>query len=298
MAKNDLDRKLTVREFFKRFPDDDECLDHVMAVRFGHRHTCRACGVVDATFHRLQNRKAYECAHCADHLYPCAGTIFQDSRTPLQIWFYAIYLFSVSRNGVGAKELERALGVTYKTAWRMARQIRCLMEKADGGADALLSGHIEADEAFIGGHRSGKAGRGAAGKTVVLGLKERDGRLLAKIIPDASGASLEPIFRKHVKRGSIVSTDQWRGYTLLKYTHNHLKVDHKAKEYARTDEASGERVHVNTVENFWGLFKASVRGTHVHISAKHMDKYLGEFTYRANHSHLGNAMFDALISAL
>lgn len=299
MEKNSLPRKLTIREFFKRFPDDATCLEHVMDIRFGLRHDCRKCGVVGATFHRLENRKAYECAHCANHLYPCAGTIFQDSRTSLQVWFYAIYLFTVSRNGVSAKELERALGVTYKCAWRMARQIRTLMEKADGGAAAILSGHIESDEAYMGGHRKGKAGRGAAGKTIVLGLKERGGKLVAKIIPDASSASLQAVFEEHVAPGSIVSTDQWRGYNLLKEAGlTHLKVNHGNKEYARQDKATGESVHVNAVENFWGLFKASVRGTHVHISGKHMDKYLGEFTYRANHSHLGNAMFDALIAAL
>src|SRR5689334_4239756 len=116
MAKGELTNKLTVREFFKRFPDDASCLDHIMSVRFGHRHTCGKCGVVGATFHKLENRtRAYACAHCGDPLYPTAGTIFQDSRTSLQSWFYAIYLYTVSRNGVSGKELQRALGVTYKT---------------------------------------------------------------------------------------------------------------------------------------------------------------------------------------
>jgi len=114
---------LTVRDFFKRFPNDEACLDHIMAVRFGHRHECSTCGVV-STFHKIEGRKAYACAACGAHLYPQAGTIFQDSRTPLQIWFYAIYLFVVTRHGVSGKELQRQLGVTYKTAWRMGQQIR------------------------------------------------------------------------------------------------------------------------------------------------------------------------------
>src|SRR5690348_11917084 len=126
MEKNHVTRKLTIREFFHRFKNEEECLDRVMAVRFGHRHVCRKCGH-DSTFHKLETRKAYACANCGDNLYPCAGTIFEDTRTPLQVWFFAIYLFSVSRNGVAATELHRALGVTYKTAWRMAKQIRTLM---------------------------------------------------------------------------------------------------------------------------------------------------------------------------
>ena len=301
MDKNSLPRKLTVREFFKRFPDEATCLEHVMDVRFGLRHTCHKCGVVDATFHRLENRKAYCCAHCGDHLYPCAGTIFEDSRTPLQVWFYAIYLFTVSRNGVAATELQRALGVTYKCAWRMARQIRSLMEKADDGANTVLSGHVESDETFVGGVARGK-GRGpyaGGNKTVVLGMKERGGRLVTKIIDTPNTATLKAAFDKHVAPGSVVSTDEHKGYNLVaEGDWTHLQVNHSEKDYAHYDYRSKETAHVNSLENFWKHFKASVRGTHVHVSKKHMDKYLGEFTYRANQRDLGNAMFDALIAAL
>jgi transposase len=108
----------SVRGFFERFQNDDVCLEHVMEVRYGLRHVCEKCGK-DATFHRLVNRHAFSCSACGDHVYPCAGTIFQDSRTPLQSWFYAIYLFIATRHGVSGKELQRTLGVTYKTAWRM-----------------------------------------------------------------------------------------------------------------------------------------------------------------------------------
>jgi transposase-like protein len=272
-----------------------------MDVRFGLRHTCRKCGVVDSTFHRLQNRKAYACAHCGDHLYPCAGTIFQDSRTPLQVWFYAIYLFTVSRNGVAATELQRALGVTYKTAWRMARQIRTLMEKADDATNTILSGHVESDEAFVGGVAKGN-GRGpyaGGNKTVVLGLKERGGRIVTKVIESASTAASKAEFEKHVAPGSVVSTDEAKAYGLVERDGwTHVRVNHSEKDYAHYDYRTGETVHVNGLENFWKHFKASTRGTHVHISKQHMDKYLGEFTYRANLRDLGNAMFDALIAAL
>ena len=121
-----------------------------MAVRFGLRHKCRKCGTY-GTFHKLENRRAFSCAHCGDHVYPTAETIFQDSRTPLQVWFYAIYLFVTTRHGVSGKELERTLGVTYKTAWRMAFLIRTLMMKAD--RFEKLQGIVEADEAWIGGRQ-------------------------------------------------------------------------------------------------------------------------------------------------
>lgn len=144
-------KKFGVREFFKRFPDENACLQHVMDVRFGVRHTCRKCGVIEATFHKIADRKAYACAHCGDHLYPCAGTIFKDSRTPLQIWFYAIFLFVSTRHGVSGRELSRQLGVTVKTGWRIAKQIRDLIGKTD--SFDMLQGHVELDEAYVGGHR-------------------------------------------------------------------------------------------------------------------------------------------------
>src|SRR5579872_5963281 len=168
--------RLTVGEFFARFPDEDACLNHIMEVRYGLRHTCAACGV-EGTFHKLANRRAFSCAHCGHHVYPTANTVFQDTRTPLQVWFYAIYLFVTTRHGVSGKELERTLGITYKTAWRMGQQIRTLMAKADGFE--LMQGHVEVDEAYVGGYRPGKRGRGAAGKTIVFGLKERGGRMVS-----------------------------------------------------------------------------------------------------------------------
>lgn len=138
--------KLTVKEFFARFPNDEACLTHVMNVRYGMRHTCRACGV-EASFHRLANRRAYACSQCGDNLYPTAGTVLQDTRTPLQLWFYAIYLFVVTRHGVSGMELKRQLGVTYKTAYRMGQQIRDLMTATDGFE--MLRGHVEIDETLV-----------------------------------------------------------------------------------------------------------------------------------------------------
>src|SRR5918994_3303889 len=173
---------LSVREFFKRFPDDAACLEHIMSVRYGLRHPCDKCLTV-ATFHRLAERRAYSCAACGHHVYPCAGTIFEDSRTPLQVWFYAIYLFIATRHGVSGKELQRTLGVTYKTAWRIGQKVRELMAKAEGFE--MLKGHVEVDEAYVGGRRPGRPGRGAAGKTVVVGMKERDGKVRAQTVPDA-----------------------------------------------------------------------------------------------------------------
>ena len=299
MEKNSLPRKLTVREFFTRFPDDAACLEHIMTVRFGHRHTCRACGVVDATFHRLENRKAYACAHCGDNLYPCAGTIFEKSTTPLIVWFYAVFLFVSTRHGVSGMELHRQLGVTRKTGYRMGMQIRKLMNKAD--YNGLLGGEgqqIELDEAYMGGRRAGKAGRGAAGKTVVMGLRERNGYIRCKVIPDASQKSLRGVFQENVAPGTVVTTDEWRGYSLvIGDGHKHGTVCHGRGEYVKFDD-EGYRHDTNAVESFWRLFKASVRGTHIQISKEMSEFYLNEFAFRQNHREMGQAMFDLLIAAV
>jgi transposase len=288
--------RLTVRQFFEQYPTDDACLEHIMEVRYGLTHACQKCGVV-ATFHKLTERRAYSCAQCGHHVYPCAGTIFQDSRTSLMSWFYAIYLFVATRHGVSGKELERSLGVTYKCAWRMGQQIRILMCKAD--PEGLLSGHVELDEAYVGGYRPGKRGRGAAGKTIVMGMKQRGGRIVARVIPDVKKATLRGVVLKNVAPGTVVSTDELMSYGLLTgdgYVHGTVK--HGQKDYAHFDPMLQTTVHTNHVESFWRLFKKSVASTHIHISKKYMDRYLGEFTFRSNHRAMENAMFDLLIGTV
>jgi len=286
----------SVREFFTTFPTDDACLNRIMEVRYGFKHICGKCGV-DASFHKITGRRAFACAACGDHVYPCAGTIFQDSRTPLQTWFYAIYLFIATRHGVSGKELQRTLGVTYKTARRIGQQIRDLMTKADGFE--MLKGHVELDEAYVGGRRPGKRGRGAEGKTIVMGLKERGGKLTTQVIPNVKTETLRGVVLENVEPGSVVSTDELYSYNLLTGDgFKHGAVKHGAKEWTHYDYRHGATHHTNHVESFWKLFKASVRGTHIHISAQHMDRYLGEFSFRSNHRQMKNAMFDLLIAAL
>lgn len=289
--------RLTVKEFFARFPDEETCLTHIMEVRFGTRHLCTVCGV-ESTFHRLTKRpRAFCCAHCGDHVYPTAGTIFQDTRTPLQVWFYAIYLFVTTRHGVSGKELERTLGVTYKTAWRMGQQIRQLMAKADGFE--LLQGHVEMDEAYVGGYQAGAVGRGANNKTIVFGMKERGGRVVAEPVPNVKGSTLSEVVKRTVKRGTTVSTDEFVAYSLLsREGYRHGSVQHNANEWKRYDRRAHAWHHTNGIESFWSLFKNSIRSTHIHVSSKYMDRYLREFTFRSNHRGMQNAMFDLLIAAV
>jgi transposase-like protein len=289
----------SVREFFARFPDDQACLEHIMTVRFGGtKLDCPSCGA-EAEFHKLRDRRVYACPHCLFQIAPTANTILHDTRTPLVSWFYAMYLFCTTRHGVSGKELQRQLGVTYKTAWRMGQQIRLLTKKADS-FDTLLSGHIELDEAYVGGRTSGgKRGRGAPNKTIVMGLVERGGRMAAEVIPNVKKDTLRKVVLDKVEPGSVVSTDELMSYGLLTADgYQHGTVSHGKKEWSYYDYGHKAQHHVNSVEGFWRLFKASVRSTHVAISPKYMDRYLSEFTFRANNRQRVNGMFDLLVGAL
>lgn len=284
--------EFSVRDFFKRFPDDEACIQHIMDVRFGARHVCRKCGV-ESTFHRMSDRRAYACAACGDHVYPTAGTIFEDTRTPLQLWFYAIFLFVTTRHGVSGKELQRQLGVTYKTAWRMGMKIRELIGSVD--EFDLLQGHVELDEAYMGGKRRG--GQNRRGKTIVMGMAELGGRKRAQVIPNVKTATLRDVVLKNVEPGAVVSTDELISYGLLKgdgYVHG--TVHHGEGSYSTYHNDTGRFHTTNHVETFWHLFKASVRSTHISVSAKYMDRYLAEFTFRSNHRMMQNAMFDLIVA--
>lgn len=281
-------RTATVLDFMRRFPDDAACLHHLMRLRFGESLECPKCGK-HGKFHRLSKEKAYACAWCGHHIHPMQGTIFERSHTPLQKWFYAIYLFTTSRHGVPAKELQRQLGVSYETAWRIGHKIRELMASSDG--DDPLSGHVEIDETMVGGRRKGgKRGRGAPGKTVVFGMLERAGNLMTRVVPDVKRTTLQAIILEKVLKGAEVSTDEYHAYRELRWRgYRHHTVNHSAGEYARGP------VHVNSLEGFWSRFKNSVRGTHIHVSGKHLSSYLGEFEFRWNLRKHPELMFPKLL---
>src|SRR6202162_486533 len=193
-----------IREFQKRFPDEDTCLNHLMRTRFGERLTCFKCQK-EATYYRVKARRSFECEHCGYQLYPTAGTPFESTRTPLRDWFYVMFLFCASRNGVAAKEVERQLGVTYKTAWRMCRLIRSYMGYVDG--DYPIGGPgktVEADETFIGG----KDESGHDDKAIVLGMIERDGDVVTRVVQMRTKHHIIPHIVKFVKPGSKINTDE------------------------------------------------------------------------------------------
>lgn len=160
--------RYTIKQFNEKFPNDDACLDYMFEEAYGNMKACSRCGVANPGYYRVRNRKCYECKDCGYQLHPLAGTIFHKSSTSLRSWFYIIYLYSVAKNGVSAKEVERHLGVTYKTAWRIAKQIRELMQQSG----SPLTGIAEVDETYIGGKHRRKGM--FDNKTAVIGIVEKE----------------------------------------------------------------------------------------------------------------------------
>lgn len=288
-------KQINVRQFFNQFPDDDACLAHLFNVRFGQGHECPKCER-RAKWYRLDSEIAFSCQWCGHHIHPQVGTIFAKSRTPLQLWFYAVFLFTTSRHGVSAKELQRQLGVTYKTAHRMARLIRKHMAAIDG--DEPLGGEgvvVEVDETYVGGVKKGQQGRGRSldGQTVVFGMVERGGgEAMVKVVPDAKKNTLQPIIAENVKQGTEVHTDNYRGYWGLE--DKGFEVKRIVKDKGRYVGPDGETV--NAVENFWRHLKKSIEGTHISVSPKYLESYAKEFEYRFNRRMRPETMLSELLT--
>ncbi len=285
----------TVRSFFSQFPNDEACLQHLFDVRFGQGHVCPKCDR-SARWYRFEAELAFACQHCGHHLHPMVGTIFEKSRTPLQLWFYAIFLFTNTRHGVSAKELQRQLGVTYKTAFRMGHKIREHMAAIDG--DEPLGGDgeiVEVDEAYVGGKSTGRGGGGvgSGNKTIVLGMVERgdEGRSIMKVIPDTKQQTMHDAVSENVVPGSEIHADMHTGYNKLK--RDGYNVKRIAKE---TMGYVHDGVTVNAVENFWRHLKCSIQGTHISVSQKYMQQYAKEFEYRFNRRMTPSRMISELLT--
>ncbi len=282
-------------EFSRRFPDDEACLEYLWRSRYSpdgeHAH-CPKCNV-ERTFRKyhMSNRNtSWTCTGCGHHVHPTAGTIFHKSSTSLHLWFYAMYIMASTRCGVSAKQLERELGVTYKTAWRMFNLIRNQLMDQD---ESDLHGAVEADETYIGGRRKGKTGRPGTGdkqKTPVFGMVERGGKVRATHLPNAGGATLKREIGEHVLPASMIFTDEWPTYRGLDRTYiGHRRIRHKDRIYVDGD------VHTQTIEGFFGLVKNGIRGVYHAVSRKRLHTNVDEYSFRYNRRDGGQPIFWAIL---
>jgi transposase len=288
--------RYTITDFQRQFPDDDACFEHLRESRFPDGVAYCATCKIDRQHHRIKGRPVYACDECLTQISPMAGTIFEHSSTSLRLWYYAMYLMASTRCGISAKQIQRETGVTYKTAWRMFKQIRSLLSETDM---QLEGSAVEVDEMYHGGRRKGGGGRRLRGdrgeqtKTCVMGIVERKGRVIAKTVPDASGASLLPTVREFVMPKSTIFTDEHAPYHALSHmedkNYQHRRINHSAKVYVMGD------VHTNTIEGFWSLVKRGIGGVYHQVSQKYLQSYLDEYSFRYNRRDQGNLIFTSLL---
>jgi transposase-like protein len=293
----------TLMDFDRDFPDDAACMTWLVGHLYPNGIFCPKCAKV-TKHHRVASRTCYACQFCGHQEYPMRGTIFEDSATSLRLWFHGFFLMAQTRCGISAKQLERELGVTYKTAWRMFHLIRTDLMGDDESTP--LSGDVEMDETYVGGKPRGRevaiqrrkglgpmqAGQAAARakKTTVFGMVERGGRVVARVVPTEYQTAALSHVEARVLPASSVYTDEAPAYLpLTAKGYHHSRIQHSAKVYVEGT------VHTNTIEGFWSLLKRGIGGVHHSVWADHLQGYLNEYSFRYNHREDPRGMFNLLL---
>jgi transposase len=286
--------KFTITQFREAYPDNNACLHKIFQLRF----TNLVCPKCEGTkeFTRVKDRRSYQCPACGHQVYPTKDTIFEKSTTPLTHWFYAIYLQTTTRNGVAAKELERQLDVCYKTALRMAHQIKILMADKHIGK---LTGTVQIDESYFGMkmanmHIKQRMEMYKDGltkhdnKTGVMGFISDEKKIKFEVMGDTQ--TFKQRVKKHVSKDAIIVTDSHLGYKGLDIAYvKHEVINHFENEFKRGEYTT------NGIENAWSNLKRTIKGTHIHVSAKHLQKYADEVAFRMMNRDKQDTMFDTIL---
>lgn len=283
---------MNIPQLYKQFPTQLDCIKHLETVRWNDTPTCPYCNSTKQTPVKKENR--YHCNNCNTSFSVTVGTIFHKTRLDLQKWFLAVSLVLNAKKGYSARQLGRDIDVTKDTAWRMFMQIRkAMVEQRE-----LMTGIVEADETYIGGKEKNKhadkkqkGGQGGANQTSVVGVLQRDGKVVAKKVNDTTKKTLKRFITDNVTKGSTLATDEYRGYNGMDAHYEHLRVNHKAKQYVKGV------AHTNSLEGFWSLFKRGIVGQYHQISDRYVDKYLNEFCFRYSNRNVdSNVTFDLVIN--
>lgn len=287
-----MNNKMNLNTFLKRFSSDEKCLEEIYKMRYPKGVLCSKCKVL-RKYYPLKGRNTYSCGFCATHISPLTDTIFEHSAVSLRLWFYAMFLMTKTRSGISAKQLERELGVSYKTAHRMFKLIRTLMEEEEEGEK--LGGIVEIDETYVGGKGKNRAKEwhgGVEEKEVVWGAVERKGKAVLKHVANAQKYTLIKELKDTVDTTAHIMSDEAGTYKNL-YDfgyYNHHSVNHSNSEYGRG------LVHNNTIEGVWSQFKRGITGVYRHVSSEYLQDYVNEFAFRYNHRNFENGMFEILFN--
>ena len=276
----------SITDLMTAFPDEDSCLDHLENIRWKDGITSPFDP--ESKVYKCKNHR-YKCKNTGKYFNVKTNTLFEGTRIPLQKWFIATWMFLTHKKGVPSCQLARDLGVTQKTAWFMLHRIRLCFSFEN---DSELDNEVEVDETFVGGknknrHRDKKVkkcqGRSFKDKTPVIGMIERGGKAVAKVIKDTSKESLTPVILNTVNTNAKLYSDEWMGYNRGKEIYDHDFVDHGKGIYVTGN------VYTNTVEGFWSMIKRGIIGVYHYTSRKHLQKYVDEFVFRRNTRHMSQS---------
>lgn len=283
-------------QMMEAFPDEQTCVNHLRAIRWASGAYCPHCG--GTKIYHFSDERTHKCGDCRQRFSIKVGTIFEDTKLPLRKWFIAIWMITSHKKGIASTQLAKDLKITQKSAWFVLHRLRHAARTRS--FEAPLEGDVEVDETYVGGKAKNKhggrsgGGSGVAGKAIVMGAVERNGPVIAKVVGSTNRETMEAFVDSAVSTtAASVSTDEHAGYRRLGMKYAHGTVRHGQKEYVVG------HIHTQTIDGYWSQLKRQIIGIHHWVSAKHLDRYVAESSWRYNRRSAGegNRVNDLIVNS-